>query len=729
MSDYDEPQRPAKPPAKKAKFAERMMASMGWKEGSGLGATGRGRLAPIETQLRPQGAGLGAVKEKTKQAKEEEKREKAFRGEKVESSSEDERKRKRKTPKKAGAGAGTTMPRTEPRRKTKFATSEEIRTELRGLRLPEGIENAFDMSGNKVDLKYGGLDAYSTPAGFVSAQDDSEESKARRRVQQELIACAETRHGLNDRTAYLDDTSSHLVEEMDREREEVQRLKELQGAITQLQGLSMGPGSSEVTNTWRTITEQLQSLSQDFSGPDMAKYDIYDITVGAIVPLFKREMLEWESPEISEPLLDALDSLQNLLGVGPTGSDQTLTNLSTQASIRRNRKTSTPYETLIYELWLPKIRSYINGNWDPQDPGPLSELIKRWRPFLPPFIFSKVIDQLLVPRLVNELTSWKPSQTRRNRRSSHASTTPDAWIFPWLELLPPHHIDPNLHEGLLVEVKRKMRSLLGTHPIDAGPPLWLTPWKSLLRGSYEQILTTRLVPRLSSYLSKNFDVRPDEQEKYQPAFETTLSYASLLAPSTMAQLLLAEYMPRFLDVLYQWLTSNGCLFAEIQQWYVWWKEQIPTSIREHPSLWPEWTKVFKMMIRAVELGDKVQSELPPPVPQSVRDRTRTGTSTPMPGTPVKEVPVVEPMLPLPDVTFKDVVELWCEENDLLHIPLREAHDQTGQPLFRITASADQKGGVVGYVRGDILWVRDKKNKTKWDPIGLGDQMLSRANGR
>jgi tuftelin-interacting protein 11 len=79
--------------------------------------------------------------------------------------------------------------------------------------------------------------------------------------------------------------------------------------------------------------------------------------------------------------------------------------------------------------------------------------------------------------------------------------------------------------------------------------------------------------------------------------------------------------------------------------------------------------------------------------------------------------------------FRDEVEAWCMEEDLTLVPLREAHQANGLPLFRITASATGKGGVVVYMKGDILWVQRKGEKGVFDPMGLDEGLVERAEGK
>lgn len=72
----------------------KLLARMGWTSGSGLGAKGEGIVTPIESKLRPKGAGLnyGGFGERTKQAKEEDRR----RGKVTSDDEEEEKSRRRK---------------------------------------------------------------------------------------------------------------------------------------------------------------------------------------------------------------------------------------------------------------------------------------------------------------------------------------------------------------------------------------------------------------------------------------------------------------------------------------------------------------------------------------------------------------------------------------------------------------------------------------------------------
>jgi tuftelin-interacting protein 11 len=85
--------------------------------------------------------------------------------------------------------------------------------------------------------------------------------------------------------------------------------------------------------------------------------------------------------------------------------------------------------------------------------------------------------------------------------------------------------------------------------------------------------------------------------------------------------------------------------------------------------------------------------------------------------------------PLQEVTFKDVVEGWCTEQGLILLPLREAHPQNGHPLFRITASATGKGGVVVFIQGDVIWAQNRKAREVWEPLGLEVGLVERAEGK
>ena len=716
----------------KMSFAQKMMAKMGYKEGQGLGKEGEGMANPIEVKLRPQGAGVGSIKEKTTQYKEEQKRAAERRGEEYEDSSGEERKRRRERRKKThggvvGGGSGTSTPGGGRKPKTKYRTIADVQAAAPGLDVPpQMLSSIVDATGNerKMLTSAAGL---MTPTGLPQ---DSEADKIAKRERLELEAFIEAWHGVQEQNIYIEEHEGQHQVELDQKMEELQKLQAITEAVEDLRLTPQNYATADMDEAsetpWPLLINKLETIQNNHK-QDIARYGLSEAAVGAITTPFKERLADWEPLEKPDKLVSDLSRIRLILSLDSQNELATTnghSQLDEAYGKSRRQKATSSYETLMYTVWLPKIRTAVT-NWNVLDHAPMTAVVQAWRPLLPSFIYSHLIDQLIIPKLVAGLQSWDPRKRNhhhKNAKVKHAQ--PHTWIFPWLPYLPPYHIDPKASTGLLVDFKRRLRQVLDGWDVSFGILPGLDEWRDLLRSELDHVFVRHLLPRLALHLSTKFEVNPSDQDLTH--LEDVLKWQTFFKADVLARLLVAEFFPKWLSTLHLWLTTDDANFEEIGQWFSWWKQQLPEKLSNHPDFNGQWAKGTEMINTALDLLESgiPLSQLPPPA---------AGPAKPIAKGMAREFDDQTTASPRPlhqdTADFKDTVEAWCAEEDLTIVPLREAHPKNGLPLFRITASATGKGGVIVYLRSDVVWAQRKGDRTSFDPIGLEEKLVLRAEGK
>jgi tuftelin-interacting protein 11 len=710
-------------------FARKMMEKMNWKEGQGLGKEGEGIVNPIEVKLRPQGAGVGAVKERTEQYKQEQKRAAERRGEEYEDSSEEERNARRERKKKSqgglAPGSGTSTPGGTRKQKTKYKTVADVRAAAPGLDVPlQMLSSIVDATGSQTKMLASAA-GLMTPTGLPA---DSEADKIAKRERLELEAFIEAWHGVQEQKVYIEEQAGRHQLEVDQEKEDVERLQSVVEAVENLRFTTAGVSGEGAESAWTLLIAALERLQTEHKH-DIEHYGLSEAAIGALSPIFKKQIADWEPLQDPELLTADLLRIRCLLGLET--KDEVVTargraELDEGYGRSKRQKATTAYETMMYTIWLPKLRTTIT-NWDVLDHAPLTTLVHAWRPLLPPFVYSGLIDKLVVDKLKAALHVWDPR--KRSHHHKHATvkhSEPHTWVFPWLPFLPPYQLDPKASSGLLVDIKRRLREVLDGWDVASGVLPGVLEWRALLHSELDYVCVRHLLPKLARHLSQNFEVDPSDQDL--TPLENVLKWQQHLKPEILARLLVAEFFPKWLTTLHQWLSSDEANFEEVGQWFTWWKQQIPDTLNANTDIAKEWEKGTEMINNALDLQDEG-------VPMSQLAAPAAGPARPIAKEVSKKLDAqisAAQHPPLPGELaqdFKDIVEAWCAEQDLTLVPLREAHTQTGAPLFRITASANGKGGVVVYLKGDIVWAQKKGDRTAYEPVGLEDRLVERAEGK
>ncbi|XP_053397449.1 tuftelin-interacting protein 11-like [Mercenaria mercenaria] len=409
-------------------------------------------------------------------------------------------------------------------------------------------------------------------------------------------------------------------------------------------------------------------------------YELETLAIALVFPIMREHFKNWNPLADKEYGLSVIKEWQYILG-------------DPNHVYVKDQNNMDVYQRLIWDIWLPHVRTAIL-KWSCRQCDPVIELLETWMPLLPTWVMENILDQLVLPRLMQEVENWNPL----------TDTMPiHAWLHPWLPLM------GDKLEPLYAPIRHKLgNALTNWHPSDSSAKVILKPWQGVFReGHMEVFLRKNILPKLEMCLQE-FPINP-HQQTLEP-LHWVLAWTELISLRYMVPLFEKCFFSRWLQVLCTWL-GNMPNYDEVTKWYLGWKSVFTEQYLTHPVIKEMFTKALDMMNRAVS------GHFQPGVKENMAYFTHTErrniaepntsrSSSPSVGGPLE--PSLKSTSSTYPASFRELVERKAEENNLVFIPIPGKTHEAKQ-VYRC-------GRVSMYFDRSVVFMMDESNQ--FIPVSL-----------
>ncbi|KAI8146844.1 GC-rich sequence DNA-binding factor-like protein-domain-containing protein [Fennellomyces sp. T-0311] len=541
-------------------FGQRMLEKMGWKSGQGLGEAGAGIVNPIETKLRPARMGMGfrGFSEKT----DEQKREARRQGH-VDDEEEDEDVEMQEAPVKREA-----WKRKARKPKERFRTAAAILAETTNEKPQPASsqQKVIDMTGPTVrEVTLAELQKSDSPTWLATTTRLPELRHNLRLIvdlaKGDLENLSRDKQSNALRARSVEDECNAIRTRMKSERErqeKVHRVKDMAIELKKISKDALATGAYDQANITALFGHVFEQMETNYAN-EIAALGLDQLVVAVWAPIMKFKTAHWDV--LADPTWGAAD-VKKWRRLLVSNDDEILDETGFPVPRPRTAETptATPYETMMNTVWLVRVRSAINNQWDIRDPDPLVQLLETWKPLLPRFIFENIVNQLVLPKITRAVGDWDP---RNDPEMVHV------WIHPWLPVLEAWRLG-----DLFTTIRHKLAVVLRVwHPSDESALHIITPWKDVWTAQQmETFLVKSILPKLTRVLRDEFMVNPRDQQ-LDPLI-WCMAWKDLVPEPVLSQLIENEFFRKWLDVLYKWLTlsRDRVNYDEVREWYMWWRQ-------------------------------------------------------------------------------------------------------------------------------------------------------------